>query len=184
LFRAVTPTLFPLTAIRRWGHVWGSLRGGGTGATRRRHRPQRGKAAFEALQQKVMSGEIPAEPCHLAQPGTISDGGIDWLNVKVGTADVVHLCEEQGWRCGLLREPLTTSVTLAPPTPKKCLPPSRDREVIKFMKEGGFKSCDKAIKAAEKHFQSAIGRPRGRKLWEKAGLSRPRGRPSKFITAS
>jgi hypothetical protein len=76
-------------------------------ATRRRHRPQRGKAAFEALQQKVMSGEFPAEMCHLAQPGTISDGGIDWLNVKVATSDVVRLCEEKGWRCGLLRESLT-----------------------------------------------------------------------------
>ena len=65
---------------------------------RRRHRPQRGKAVFEALQQKVMRGEIPAEMCRLAQPGTISDGGVDWLNVKVATADVVHLCEEQGWR--------------------------------------------------------------------------------------
>jgi hypothetical protein len=139
--------------ITTLGPCWGLIAGGSTGADRRRH-------------------HIPAEMCRLAQPGTISDGGIDWLNVKVDTGDVVHLCEEQGWRCGLLREPLTTSVPLVIPTPQACL--SRDREIIKFMKEGGFKSCDKAIKAV----QPAIRRERGRKLWRKAGLSRPRGRPS------
>jgi hypothetical protein len=90
------------------GPHMGFITAGATGLTRRRHRPQRSKAAFEALQQKVMSGEIPAEMCRLTQPGTISDGGIDWLNVKVATADVVRLCEEKGWRCGLLRAPAST----------------------------------------------------------------------------
>jgi hypothetical protein len=72
---------------------------GATGTTRRRHRPQRGKAAFEALQQKVMSREVIAvETPRLSHPGAITDGGIDWLNVKVKTADVVALCKEKGWR--------------------------------------------------------------------------------------
>jgi hypothetical protein len=83
--------------------------------------------------------------------------------------------------------PLTTSVPLATHTPKKrktCLPLSRDPDVIKFMKEGKFKSCGEAIEAAKNHFQAAISRARGRELWDKTGLSRSPGRPSKFITAS
>jgi hypothetical protein len=89
--------------VNTLGPCWGLIAGGSTGATRRRHRPQRGKAAFEALRQKVMSGEIPADMCHRAQPDTISDGGIDWLNVKVATADVVRRCEEKGWRPKAMR---------------------------------------------------------------------------------
>jgi hypothetical protein len=41
-----------------------------------------------------------------------------------------------------------------------------------------------AIEAAKNHFQAAISRARGRELWDKTGLSRSPGRPSKFITAS
>jgi hypothetical protein len=72
-------------------------------------------------------------------------------------------------------EVASTKLDAKPQARKKCLPPSRDPEIIKFMRDSGIKSCDKAIKAAEKHFQSAIGRARGRKLWEEAGLLRLRG---------
>jgi hypothetical protein len=86
------------------GPRWEFIAAGSTGATRRRHRPARAKEAFEALQQKVMIGAILDEMPRLSHPGTISDGGIDWLNVRIKTADVIDLCNERGWRPRFLRD--------------------------------------------------------------------------------
>jgi hypothetical protein len=122
---------YPLSpdGVTTLGPHMGLISAGSTSLTRRRHRPLRAKAAFEALRQKVESGKIHAEEIpRLSLPGTIFDGGIDWLNVKVATADVVRLCEEQGWRCGLLREPITTSAPLVGKSLAKIAAKKKSRE--------------------------------------------------------
>jgi hypothetical protein len=47
--------------VNTLGPCWGLIAAGSTGEDRRRYRPQRGKAAFEALRQKVESGGIPGD---------------------------------------------------------------------------------------------------------------------------
>jgi hypothetical protein len=108
------------------------------------------------------------EMCRFAQPGTISDGGIDWLNVKVNTADVVRLCEEQGWRCGLLRAsvPLATGLPSgsAPDVPRRRLPDARLPELERFLLDfdrkqeiaGESRGGDAAWRAAQERFPDHI----------------------------
>lgn len=119
-----------------------------------------------------MSGEIPAEMCRLAQPGTISDGGIDWLNVKVATADVVRLCEERGWRVRF-----TCPGSVPSSAGRRRYTVFDKARVVEFLKTCDIDTCDEAVKRAEKSLGICIGQVRGRELWKEAERYRPAGRP-------